>query len=101
MTFRQDYCKLVYSALVDKNSRVKLLPPTILKPHRLWSGKQVLSTVVLNVIPDDKAPLSLTGRAKVPEKVGVAMVLELWILKFYREPTTIMEVPLRPIRAFF
>ena len=79
VTFRQDYCKLVYSALVDKNSRVKMLPPTILKPHRLWSGKQVLSTVVLNVIPDDKAPLSLMGRAKVPEKVEVAVVSELLV----------------------
>ena len=67
--FRQDYCKLVYGALTDKNGPVKLLPPTILKPFRLWSGKQVLSTVVLNVIPDNKEPLSLIGKAKVPEKV--------------------------------
>ena len=59
----------MYGALVDKNGPVKLLPPTILKPFRLWSGKQVLSTVLLNVIPDSRAPLSLTGRAKVPEKV--------------------------------
>ena len=62
----------MYGAIVDKNGPVKLLPPTILKPCRLWSGKQVLSTVVLNVIPDGKAPLSLTGKAKVPEKVKIS-----------------------------
>ena len=64
----------MYGALVDKNGPVKLLPPTILKPFRLWSGKQVLSTVLLNVIPDSRAPLSLTGRAKVPEKVKTELL---------------------------
>ena len=74
---RQDYCRLVYGAIVDKNGPVKLLPPTILKPCRLWSGKQVLSAVVLNVIPDGKPPLCLTGKAKVPEKVKISSCCSL------------------------
>ncbi|XP_052811234.1 DNA-directed RNA polymerase I subunit RPA1-like isoform X1 [Mya arenaria] len=68
---RSDYCRLVYGALVDCPGRLKLLPPAILKPHPLWSGKQVLSTVVLNIIPADKPALSLIGKAKIPEKVWV------------------------------
>ncbi|ESP05212.1 hypothetical protein LOTGIDRAFT_152026 [Lottia gigantea] len=63
-----DYFNLVYSALSNKYSRVKTLPPSIIKPYQLWSGKQVLSTVLLNVIPDDKPPLSINGTSKIGEK---------------------------------
>ena len=38
---RDDYQELVYSALTDKIGAVKVLPPTIIKPQVLWSGKQV------------------------------------------------------------
>jgi DNA-directed RNA polymerase I subunit RPA1 len=36
-----DYEQLVYAALVDHPTRVQQLLPSILKPERLWSGKQV------------------------------------------------------------
>ncbi|KAL3868878.1 hypothetical protein ACJMK2_041634 [Sinanodonta woodiana] len=65
---RHDYCHLVYSALVDKGSPVTLLPPSIWKPFRLWSGKQVVSTVLLNLLPKGKEPLTLIGKSKIPEK---------------------------------
>ncbi|XP_070563725.1 DNA-directed RNA polymerase I subunit RPA1-like [Ptychodera flava] len=65
---RQDYQHLVYSALTDKHGPVKLLPPTIRKPCILWSGKQVFSTLLLNIIPDDKEPLNYTGKAKISGK---------------------------------
>ncbi|XP_053397077.1 DNA-directed RNA polymerase I subunit RPA1-like [Mercenaria mercenaria] len=68
---KADYCRLVYGALVDKSGPIKMLPPSIIKPVRLWSGKQVLSTVVLNVIPHGQPALSLDGKAKVPEKSWV------------------------------
>ncbi|XP_052238308.1 DNA-directed RNA polymerase I subunit RPA1-like isoform X3 [Dreissena polymorpha] len=68
---RQDYCRLVYGALVDKPGRLKLLAPSIVRPRRLWSGKQVLSTVILNIIPPDRPALSLTGKSKIPAKIWV------------------------------
>lgn len=34
--------ELVYRGLTDKVGRVKLLPPAILKPFPLWTGKQVI-----------------------------------------------------------
>ncbi|KAG8453360.1 hypothetical protein GDO86_000118, partial [Hymenochirus boettgeri] len=37
---REQYMELVYRGLTDKQGRVKTLPPAILKPCRLWSGKQ-------------------------------------------------------------
>lgn len=38
---RVQYTELVYRGLTDKRGRIKLLPPAILKPHQLWTGKQV------------------------------------------------------------
>ena len=46
--YRKDYQQLVYSGLVDQAVKVKLLPPAIIKPVPLWSGKQV-SSVYLGV----------------------------------------------------
>ncbi|XP_021350780.1 DNA-directed RNA polymerase I subunit RPA1-like [Mizuhopecten yessoensis] len=68
---RQEYCQLVFSALVDKKGPVKVLPPSIIKPYKLWSGKQVLSTIILNSIPAGKEPLNLTGKSKITEKSWV------------------------------
>lgn len=38
---RVQYTELVYRGLTDKQGRIKLLPPAILKPEQLWTGKQV------------------------------------------------------------
>ena len=38
---QKDYQQLVYSALIDHTHRVRHLKPSIHKPARLWSGKQV------------------------------------------------------------
>ncbi|XP_060077390.1 DNA-directed RNA polymerase I subunit RPA1-like [Ylistrum balloti] len=65
---RQEYCQLVFSALVDRKGPVKTLPPSIIKPCQLWSGKQVLSTIILNTIPAGKAALNITGKSKISEK---------------------------------
>uniref|UniRef100_A0A8C9S8L2 DNA-directed RNA polymerase subunit n=1 Tax=Scleropages formosus TaxID=113540 RepID=A0A8C9S8L2_SCLFO len=68
---REQYMELVYRGLTDKKGRVKLLPPAVLKPQPLWTGKQVVSTLLLNVIPENHIPLNLTGKAKIPSKVWV------------------------------
>ena len=31
-------------------------PPAMMRPKQLWSGKQVLSTVFINLVPWDKTP---------------------------------------------
>ncbi|XP_068131545.1 DNA-directed RNA polymerase I subunit RPA1 [Hyperolius riggenbachi] len=68
---REQYMELVYRGLTDKRGRVKTLPPAIIKPRRLWTGKQVVSTLLINVIPDHHIPLNLTGKAKIGGKVWV------------------------------
>ena len=44
---------------------LKLLPPTILKPKQLWSGKQILSTLIINLIPKEMPAINLNGQAKI------------------------------------
>ncbi|KAK7895603.1 hypothetical protein WMY93_020928 [Mugilogobius chulae] len=68
---RDQYTELVYRGLTDKQGRVKLLPPAILKPHPLWTGKQVVSTLLLNVIPKSAVPLNLVGKSKIPSKAWI------------------------------
>ncbi|XP_060111407.1 DNA-directed RNA polymerase I subunit RPA1 [Heteronotia binoei] len=68
---REQYLELVYQGLTDGKGRVKLLPPAILRPQRLWTGKQVVSTLLANVIPEDWPPLNLSGRAKIDGRAWV------------------------------
>ncbi|TST60384.1 DNA-directed RNA polymerase I subunit RPA1 [Bagarius yarrelli] len=68
---RDQYMELVYRGLTDKRGRVKLLPPALIKPQKLWTGKQVVSTLLLNIIPENHIPLNLTGKAKIPSKAWV------------------------------
>ncbi|XP_012272524.1 DNA-directed RNA polymerase I subunit RPA1 [Orussus abietinus] len=62
---REDYMQLVYSALSVVQGNLELLPPAILKPVPLWSGKQVVSTVLINIIPKGRAKINLTANAKI------------------------------------
>ncbi|CAF2125894.1 unnamed protein product [Rotaria magnacalcarata] len=66
---KTDYQQLVYSA-IGSNSRKKinLLPPCIWKPKQLWSGKQIISTVLLYIQPSKEAPLNLDSKSKLSMK---------------------------------
>ncbi|XP_037531337.1 DNA-directed RNA polymerase I subunit RPA1 [Nematolebias whitei] len=68
---RDQYTELVYRGLTDKSGRVKLLPPALLRPQHLWTGKQVVSTLLLNIIPEKAVPLNLVGRSKIPSKAWI------------------------------
>ncbi|XP_039302189.1 DNA-directed RNA polymerase I subunit RPA1 isoform X2 [Solenopsis invicta] len=60
------YTQLVYIALTQDN--IILLPPAIVKPKMLWSGKQILSTVMINIIPSHKARINLISSTKISAK---------------------------------
>ena len=47
-------------------SRVKLMPPCVRKPAALWTGKQVVSTLLLNLLRG-RLPLSGRFKTKVPK----------------------------------
>ncbi|PKI82389.1 hypothetical protein MVES_003713 [Malassezia vespertilionis] len=66
---REEYSQFVFGALRPENygiaGRIAMLPPAILKPQRLWTGKQVISTILLNVKPPHVPGLNLDSKAKV------------------------------------
>ncbi|NWS67386.1 RPA1 polymerase, partial [Crotophaga sulcirostris] len=69
---REQYMELVYRGLTDKKGRIKILPPAIMKPQRLWTGKQVVvSTLLINIVPENHVPLNLTGKAKIGGRAWV------------------------------
>ena len=49
---RAEYQQFVYYALVDVRGKIKTLPPCIIKPSALWSGKQIISTIIINLVPE-------------------------------------------------
>ncbi|XP_069779754.1 DNA-directed RNA polymerase I subunit RPA1 isoform X4 [Narcine bancroftii] len=68
---REQYMELVYRGLTDKKGRVKILQPAVIKPYPLWTGKQVVSTLLINVIPEDQTPLNLMGKSKISGKAWI------------------------------
>lgn len=65
---RNDYQSLVFNALTFLNRKIEILSPTILKPVMLWTGKQVVSTVILNCCPLNAPPPTVYGKTTVPVK---------------------------------
>jgi DNA-directed RNA polymerase I subunit RPA1 len=35
---------------MDKIGKIETLPPAIIKPKALWTGKQVISTLLKNIV---------------------------------------------------
>lgn len=65
---KADYQSLVYNSFNSIRGTIKLLPPAILKPSVLWTGKQVISTLLINLLPAEKGALNLEGKAKISHK---------------------------------
>ncbi|KAI0335618.1 beta and beta-prime subunits of DNA dependent RNA-polymerase [Cubamyces sp. BRFM 1775] len=69
---REEYFQLLYGALRPEDQpelhtgRLVTLPPTIWKPKPLWTGKQIISTVLKNITPPEFDGLNLHASAKVP-----------------------------------
>ncbi|KAH7338691.1 hypothetical protein B0J17DRAFT_658102 [Rhizoctonia solani] len=67
---REEYYQLLYGALRPENDysgqgRVRTLPPAIWKPKPLWTGKQIISTLLFNITPPDAGGLTLSSKGKV------------------------------------
>ncbi|WFD23928.1 DNA-directed RNA polymerase [Malassezia equina] len=72
MYTRDEYQQLLYGALRPESygitGRLRTLPPAIIKPVPRWTGKQVISTVLLNVTPSHAQGLNLDAKARVGAK---------------------------------
>lgn len=69
---RQDYYQLIYGALRPEkagylnSSRIHTVPPAIWKPKPMWTGKQIITTILKNIIPPGSKGLYMASKAKVP-----------------------------------
>jgi len=74
MFTRDEYQQLLYSCLLPesntlfkgRSSRIITLPPSIMKPKRLWTGKQVITTILENIKPKYFHGLTLYSKSKTP-----------------------------------
>lgn len=65
---RGDYMNLLYAALRPEHGhcargKVETVPPAIVKPKPLWTGKQVITTVLKNLKPEGSGGLTMTGKS--------------------------------------
>ncbi|EFP02098.1 hypothetical protein CRE_15786 [Caenorhabditis remanei] len=76
---KEDFMHLVLSSFAQYSKRIEIPPPTILYPKRLWTGKQVVTTIVKNCIPEGKPLINLDGKAKTP--------LSCWTVPGFNQPS--------------
>lgn len=68
---RETYQQLIYGCIRPEDghtngaSRLLTLPPTIFKPTPLWTGKQVISTILLNIKPREVPGINLISKNKI------------------------------------
>ena len=67
---RERYQELIYSCIRPEDghssgSRIITVPPTIFKPVPLWTGKQVITTILLNIKPQDTPGINLKSKNKI------------------------------------
>ncbi|KAK9466231.1 hypothetical protein V1512DRAFT_276670 [Lipomyces arxii] len=70
MFTRDQYHQLVYGTIRPEDghtttNRILTVPPAIMKPVPLWTGKQIISTILLNIKPLDRPGLNLISKDKI------------------------------------
>lgn len=66
---RSDYHQLLCSCLRPENNqtitnRVETVPPAVIKPLPLWTGKQIITSVLKNITPPSHPGLTLEGKSQ-------------------------------------
>eukprot|EP01083_Nonionella_stella_P050855 135148_1 len=78
---REEYFQYIYATVVGtddkKITRITTLPPTILKPKPLWTGKQILSTL-LDHISGTNPKLNLDSTTQTPERAWDLPASDPW-----------------------
>lgn len=64
-----DYQNLIYAGLRPEDNhttsgRLLTVPPAVWKPRPLWTGKQVITTLVKNIKPESHGPLTFTSKSQ-------------------------------------
>lgn len=71
---RDEYQQLIYGCVrpedghTNGHSRILTVPPAIFKPKQLWTGKQVITTILLNIKPRDVPGINLVSKNKIKDE---------------------------------
>ena len=68
---REDYNELLCSCLRPEindtqSNRIETVPPSIVKPRPLWTGKQLITTILRNIAPASHPGLTVEGKSQTP-----------------------------------
>ncbi|RCK64250.1 hypothetical protein Cantr_10400 [Candida viswanathii] len=67
---RETYQQLIYGCIRPEDghttrNRIVTVPPAIYKPEMLWTGKQVITTILLNIKPENVPGVNLISKNKI------------------------------------
>lgn len=70
---KEEYQELLYSSMRPEQNdierdRIFMIEPTMWKPVKRWTGKQVISTVLHNLRPDSHSDLEFIGKTSTPKE---------------------------------
>ncbi|KAK0395050.1 hypothetical protein QR680_001087 [Steinernema hermaphroditum] len=80
---KEDFMHLLLASFAETTKRLEIPPPAIIKPRPMWSGKQIVSAIMVNNIPRGARPINLTGKSKTP--------LTCWRVKGKKAPEFTMS----------
>ncbi|KAJ5575382.1 DNA-directed RNA polymerase I subunit [Penicillium hetheringtonii] len=68
---KEDYDQLLYNCIRPEHShiqgdRIQTVEPAFLKPKPMWTGKQIITTILKNIKPTDRSGLTLKGKSSTP-----------------------------------
>ena len=71
---REEYQELLYSSLRPESGdidieRIRMIEPMMLKPCQRWTGKQVISTILLNLQPNGCGALHMQSQSQTPSSM--------------------------------
>ncbi|KAK3638050.1 hypothetical protein LTR22_018012 [Elasticomyces elasticus] len=71
---RGELMQMLYAALRPEKGdctqgRIMMVPPAVMKPKELWTGKQVFTIVLLNILPHGYEGLTMEGRSTTDPKL--------------------------------
>lgn len=69
---REDYYQLLYGCLRPEDNqvasdRIQTVSPAFVKPRALWTGKQIITTILKNVTPITHPGLTLLGKSQTSD----------------------------------
>ena len=69
---REDYSQLLYASLRPEithmaSDRIMTVSPAVLKPRALWTGKQIITTILKNITPITHPGLTLFGKSQTSD----------------------------------